>query len=329
MIPEFHIRHLKRHEIDPSRWDDCVRHSANGWLYLHSFYLDAWGPWEGLVATNPEQNDKYLCIMPLPKRTKFGIPYTYIPPLFGQLGIAGRIPVTAAVTNAFLSHIPRSYGLVHTPLNEGNAAPTGIGVRVTKRTNLVLPLTEEYPILHSRFNADAKKNLRQAYARGLYAETGIDVEWVVRLYQGAYEKKNTAFGNADYLRMIRVCRLCIERGHGFTLGIRDSRQTLQAAGFFGLDERRIYYLLGAPGREGRHYNAVHCLIDQVIQKWAGSALELDFEGSDIPSVAAFYRKFAPIARSYYEIRFNRFPRWLQWLPGLQGSSPPGQDRTES
>lgn len=303
------IRYLKREDIDPVRWDNCITRSPNGWLYMRSFFLDSLGPWDALIT--PDDSGDYNYVMPLPKKKKFGITYSWLPPLCGQLGIVGAAPIPATLVAGFLRSIPPSFRLVHTLLNEQNTPPDIPGIGFHPRRNLVLPLNSGYTELHAHYNADAKKNLRQAYAKHLEPEYGIPMATVASMYKAAYGEGNRAYFGNDYRRVTRLCEVCIANGYGFTLGIRDPQQNIQAAAFFGLDEKRVYYLLGAPGPEGRRFNAVHCLIDQVIKRYAGSGLELDFEGSDIASVAAFYQKFNPLVNTYYEVKFNRFPQWMQ------------------
>jgi hypothetical protein len=302
-----HIRYLKRQEIDTARWDRCVAQSPNGWLYMQSFFLDGLGDWDALVT------ETYSYLMPLPTKKKIGFRYSYIPPFTGQLGVVGPNPISPALIDSFLQHIPRSYLLADILLNEQNPPPSIKVNDVFPKTNYVLPLIEDYITLHERYTADAKKNLRQANSNGLFAETGIPVETVITTYRAAYGEKNDFYTPADYQTIAALCTACIQKGHGFTLGIRDTNQTLQAAAFFGIDNKRIYYLLGAPGAEGRRYNAVHYLIDEVIRRYANTNLEFDFEGSDIPSVSAFYRKFNPVAKSYHLIHHSRLPRWLRRL----------------
>jgi hypothetical protein len=303
-----HIRYLRRQEIDTARWDRCIREAPGGLLYLRSFFMDALGAWDAMVAS-PAGSDDYSFVMPLPGKTKYGIGYVYVPPFTGQLGIVGDGPVTATLVNDFFRHIPPSFRLVDMLLNETTPTPTLPGIELIPRTNYVLPLTESYPLLHAHYTADAKKNLRKC--QGFLAHTDIPVETVISLYQGAYGNKSSFLKQKDYACIAQVSNLCIANGHGFTLGIHDGQGALQAAAFFGRDEKRIYYLLGAPTPAGRTNSAAHCLIDHVVRSYAASGLEFDFEGSDIPSVAAFYRKFGPLARPYYQVKFNRFPAWMQ------------------
>lgn len=309
-----HIRYLKRQEIDTGRWDRCIRQAPNGWIYMQSFFLDGISGrrWDALVASSPDSGD-YEYVLPLLKKRKYGLWYTYVSPFVGQSGLIGRQPIPPVLIDHFLSHIPSTFRLVDILLNEQNPPPSLPQIQVTHRTNYVLPLRTDYANLCERYTADAKKNLRRTGNAGLFPEGDIPVSTVIGLYRAAYKNKNRFFSSGDYQRIAALCESCISRGHGFTLGIRDQQHHLHAAGFFAIDDKRIYYLLGAPSPEGRKSNAVHALIDAVIRQYAGKELEFDFEGSDIPSVAAFYRKFSPEARQYCQVKLNRLPRWLQRL----------------
>lgn len=320
------IRYLKRKEIDTARWDRCVALAPNGWLYARSFFLDGVGRWDALVAGD------YDYIMPLPKRRKYGLAYTYIPVFTGQLGIIGIRPVSPELTEQFIYAVPASFRIADLLMNELNPSyspagipspsPAGIpgfspaGILVTRRTNYILSLRDEYAILCERYSADAKKNLRRTSALHLSPCTDIPMDTIIRLYRSAYGDKHPQVSAKAYDRMAEVGRRCISEGMGFTLGINDPGGALLAAAFFGMDDKRIYYILGAPTPQGRQSNAVHSLIDEVIRKYAGTGLVFDFEGSDIPSVAAFYRKFSPQVAYYDHVILNRLPQWIQRLPSF-------------
>jgi hypothetical protein len=64
------------------------------------------------------------------------------------------------------------------------------------------------------------------------------------------------------------------------------------------DEKRLYYLFAAPTILGRKQNITHFFIDGLIKRYAGSELILDFEGSMIPGVARFYKKWGSKVESY-------------------------------
>jgi hypothetical protein len=307
MPGNYHIRYLQRQEIDIARWDLCVTNAPNGWIYARSFFLDGLGKWSALVEGD------YDYIMPLPEKKKYGIRYIYDPPFAGQLGIIGTGPVSRELTDLFIRSVPASFYLVDILLNEQNPGPSVPGVRIITRSNYILPLEDAYTTLNDHYTADAKKNLRRTRSLGLAPTPNIPVDKIVALYRAAYEKKTTRIREEDYNRLSAIANRCLEEGNGFTLGIRDPAGELLAAAFFGLDDKRIYYILGAPTPQGRRSNAIHCLIDEVIKKYAGTGLVFDFEGSDIPSVASFYRKFNPLLRPYDFVQLNRLPRWVSWL----------------
>jgi hypothetical protein len=53
------------------------------------------------------------------------------------------------------------------------------------------------------------------------------------------------------------------------------------------------------------------LIDTFIQNNSGKNLILDFEGSNIPGIARFYKGFGAMAETYYSVHQNRLPRLLR------------------
>jgi hypothetical protein len=321
-LPSRQVHYLRRTEIDIPKWDRCVHRSPNGFIYVNSFFLDALCSWDALVTYGP--GDEYEYIMPLPKKKKYGLTYSYAPPFTGQLGIVGHAPAPASITDDFLHQIPRRFLLVDAMLNEYNPLPCLPDVEFQPRTNLVLPLDAEYSVLYEGYTNDAKKNLRRTERADLIPDYGIPVTTVIDMYRNEYGKLNRTFTTSTYEKIGALCAACIDKGLGFTLGIRDTARTFQAAAFFGIDEKRIYYLLGAPGPEGRRHNAVHALIDEVIRKYAASGLALDFEGSDISSVAAFYRKFGPRMMLYHQVRLIRYPHWVRRLTGIPAPFPQSQ-----
>jgi hypothetical protein len=50
---------------------------------------------------------------------------------------------------------------------------------------------------------------------------------------------------------------------------------------------------------GRAIGIMHGIINWVIQKYEGENVLLDFEGSSIPSVASFYKKFGATEFPYF------------------------------
>lgn len=301
------IRYLSRSEIDSFKWDLCVTHAPNGWIYARTFFLDNLGDWGALVKGD------YDFIMPLPQKRKYGIPYVYIPPFTGQLGIVGAGPVSTGLMEEFVGAIPRHFVRVDLLMNEQNPSWTAPNSNSIKRINYVITLNEDYHSILSKYTGNAKKTIDRALAAGLSPQWGVSVDRVIDLYRHAYGKKNKHLSDQDYVRFKTLAEQCLHLGYGLTLGIQNAEKELVAAAFFGKDQRRVYYILGAPNSAGRIANAFHCLINEVIRMHAGSGLIFDFEGSNIPSVAQFYRKFKPEAMHYELITIRSLSRWWSWM----------------
>jgi hypothetical protein len=64
---------------------------------------------------------------------------------------------------------------------------------------------------------------------------------------------------------------------------------------------------------GKTLGASHSLIDAFIKDHAGEDIVLDFEGSDIPSLAFFYSSFGAVEEKYSAIKLNKLPALIKWL----------------
>jgi hypothetical protein len=297
------IRFLQRHEIENAKWDQCVLKAPNGWLYARTFYLDGMGDWGGLIL------DDYEYIMPLPWRKKWGFDYIYPPAFSGQLGIISEKNITATIVKQFIESIPDSFKLCDLMMNELNPSFSSENIVSIQRTNYVIPLKDGYDTVSAAFNDDAKKNIRRAKANSLILEENVSMQAVITMYKQAYGNKNKHISGRDYLKFDALAQRCIQLKLGFTVGVKNPENELVATAFFGIDEKRIYYLLGAPSLAGRKLGAVHFLINEIIRKFSGERLLFDFEGSDILSVSQFYLKFGPVVKHYQFIRLNNLPNW--------------------
>ena len=89
-------------------------------------------------------------------------------------------------------------------------------------------------------------------------------------------------------------------------------QLLATAVFF-FSHNRAYYILVGNHPNGKTLGASHTLIDAFIKDHAGENLLLDFEGSDISSLAFFYSSFGAVEEKYSAVKLNRLPAPIKWL----------------
>ena len=95
--------------------------------------------------------------------------------------------------------------------------------------------------------------------------------------------------------------------------IKSKDETLLSIALFFKDKKRIYYILSTLLPEGRKYDANALLLYEVIREFSNQNLLFDFEGSDIPSINFFFKKYKPIEEPYFFVRINKLSFWKKWI----------------
>ncbi|MEO7922366.1 MAG: hypothetical protein ABIR30_01715 [Chitinophagaceae bacterium] len=299
------IRYVHGKEIDRTKWDRCIENAPNGLIYSYSFYLDQMAKnWDGLVL-----ND-YEAVMPLTWNNKYGIRYLYQPFLTAQLGVFGQ-GLTGKTIHDFIEAIPNSFRLVEIPLNYGNTdgIPAGLS---RSRKNYTLLLGKPYEELYSGNNENTRRNIKKAAQTGCTATKNIPVENVIDL--AVQHMKSYSRESAENLENFRkLYQQLDEKKMTAVYGIESAEKTLLASCIFFFSHNRAYYILVGNHPSSRATGASHALIDTFIKDHAGKNILLDFEGSDIPTLASFYSGFGAMNEPYPFLKINRLPFYMKWM----------------
>ncbi len=294
------VKYVRHQDIDKQRWDQLVRQTRGGTLYCRSWYLDAVCPdWEALV------NEDYTVGMPLTVRKKFGISYLYQPLLSQQLGVLSREPLKPYQVDAVIAAIPASFRLVEITLNDSN--PPGKKFRVEKHTTCRLSLNRQYQQIQEKYTENTRRNLKKV-TENMRFRTNITAEEFLELL-GQDKSAGAAILNAAKNRpaLQRLIPAMLNHNSGMICGIKNRTGQLLAAALMGQDKYFHYYLAPAMNEEGREARAMFYLVDRYIHLNAGLQATLDFEGSDIETVARFYTGFGAVPSTYSSLRINRLP----------------------
>jgi hypothetical protein len=295
------IQFLSHDQIDKRRWDQLIRNSNMGNLYGQSWYLDTVCPgWQALV------NSDYSRIMPLTSRSKFGFSYLYQPLLSQQLGIFSQSRLRPEEVDEFLGAIPSSFKLIEITLNEQN--PPGPKFETGKHTTYRLNLHRPYDQLLGKFSENTTRNLKKATVEGLRFRTNITTEEFLDLLlhdKSAGAKILNIKNNRQLLT--KLVPAILNHNAGMICGVKNRHGDLLAAALMGQDKAYHYYLAPALNEAGRESRSMFYLIDRYIHLHAGLPVILDFEGSDIESVARFYKGYGATPSTYTSLRINRLP----------------------
>jgi len=290
------IRHLQHKQIDPLKWDGAIFRSRVPQAYALFGYLNKItdNHWSALVYGD------YEAVFPLPLKQKFGITYVVQPIFCQQLGAFGTC--TNVSTMDFVNAIPKHFVRVRMNLNpyfDKQNKPV-----LTVKTNLVLPLSSQ-----PDYNKDCRKNLLGLQKYPIqFEENKISIHDAVGVYRQAWGNSNLQLALNDYNRFVGACETLQESHNGVLTIAATNTETNELLGaaiilrLTNLDQHQIQllqYVCAGPTAEGKPMGIMHGIIDAAIQKHLGPNTVFDFEGSSIPSVAAFYKKFGPEDNPYY------------------------------
>ena len=286
------IKYLKHSELDINKWNQCIENSFNGLIYAHSWYLSMVNEnWEALVE------DDYERVFPLTPGRKFGIDYLYQPRFTQQLGIFSKSILTEEIVMNFLEAIPEKFKYTDINLNTFNKLN-----QAAKSTsfwlNHELDMISPYEKLASDYSSNLKRNLKKATASKISIVKNIKPDYIINIFKTNKGKQLGALRENDYQLLKRIVYLLIYKGIAETVGAFDENNELCAGAIFVYSKKKAIFYFSATNEFAKASAAMPLLIDTFIRENSGKHLTLDFEGSNDPNLARFYKGFGA-KETYY------------------------------
>lgn len=305
------IKYVKREDIDRVKWDSCVHYAINGNISGYTWYLDnICEQWDGLVEGD------YESVMPLVWNDKWlGVKQIFQPFLAQQLGVFSVHVPSQKRVQGFLDAIPAEFKKIVMHLNEGIRLKTAENFEVIERDNYVLNLYQDYDTIENNYSKNHKRSLKKARKFNHIIGGNLKPEKLMELYREHQGVKIKAFKDDSYHAAHRIIYNALHRGRGFISCIQSDEGEVLAAAFFTISHNRMTLLFPSTTPQGRTENAMHQLIDMLIQSNSPRKVLLDFEGSSVPSIARFYQGFGASSRPYVQLVRNDLPFWMKWLKG--------------
>lgn len=295
------ISYLKHEEVDKKKWDHCISQALNGIVYAYSWYLDLACPgWDALVEGD------YECVMPLPNRKKFGINYIYPPYFIQQLGVFSTEILSEERVHAFLEVIPPNFKYIQQNLNTFNKLKHN-GFTITPRKTHELDLIPDYSLLSSHYSENIKRNIKKGKKHELKLDFNMQPSQIIELFRNNRGKTVDTFVSKDYLVIEAIMTFARTMNLGQVWSVTDPGTNLLAAAFFIESNGKVIFLFSGVSEEGKSKGAMPFLIDSFIRFNSQRNLTLDFEGSDDPELARFYRGFGSKECVYLQVTQNRLP----------------------
>lgn len=289
------IRYIGRRQIDEEHWNRVIASSGFETIYPYTWYLDACADqWGAFVM------EDYECIMPVAFRKKIGMRYTYQPVYCQQLGVFSGKRIDVEIIRMFLHALEKKFGMGDYALNEGNMIGEEQGFEVTDNMNYVLPLDKDHAALRRNYTENCRRNLKRAerYNLQFTEEVGIDEIISLKKNSGTAPQNNSHYA---YIKSLLMKMKSLDKIRIF--GAREENH-LVAAAVFAFSNQRGIFLLSVSSEAGKEHRAMFMVVDQFIRMHAGKLPKLDFEGSNLPSIARFFRGFGAKPEVYQRITFQ-------------------------
>jgi hypothetical protein len=297
------IKYLNHNAIDKAKWDKTIGESFNGIIYALSWYLDAVTPgWEALV-----END-YESIMPLTCNRKFGIHYLRPAFITQQLGVFSIKETKGFNIDSFINSIPQKYRWIDIHLNHYNLSNN----KLTRNSNFELNLQNDYKALFDNFSINTRRNIKKSTTAGLTVSEVDEIKLLVKIFRENKGSSLNGLNDEFYEALNLVFGEAVRRGMATVFEVLKNGETIAGAVFFTFKGRSIF-VFSATSVEGKNDKAMFYLMDYFIRANAGNQRILDFEGSNIDSLAKFYKSFGAVDFTYPSLKINRLPFWLKWI----------------
>lgn len=308
-MPDYEIRPLDESEFP--LWDRFVDKSSKGTLFHKSFWLGASG--EKFVIYGYFKGGELYAGIPLTHHTRVKFKIASHPALTPYLGVlfkrqdtkyVKRISQEKEISRIIARRLKDDFHLVNFRFPPGfsDLQPFiwegfSVGVRYTYVINLDSSLEDIWNSMEDTRRNDIRKAERD-YISTIFSN---DFEQTFSLVEKTLARqdmragfKAAAFSYNEALKLSNQCKSFLAK---------DKNGDYMAVVYIVWDNKRSYYLLGGYDHEKSHHGASAIAMWEAIRfaKEKLSLREFDFEGSMIPQVEQFFRKFGGEQTPYYTV----------------------------
>lgn len=285
------IKYLKHNTINKQKWDNCISSSKNGMIYGFSWYLDSvCDNWDALVL------DDYQAIIPLPWTKKYGIKTVYQPYFCQQLGVF-YLAGNENIAKLFIKKIPFWFFKIAISFN----AKCKIDGKYQKRLNHILPINLPYHIISKSYKPDLVRYLKTPTPFSF--SENLKIEVIIAFYIKFYQQKHPNISLLMYDKLSKLCYELALRNKLYIFGLLNNEGELIAFELGAYHNKTVHRILAGSHPDYKKHRLNHHLLDYIIRIHSEKYDYLDFEGSEIESIAYFNRKFNPIETYYRNLSY--------------------------
>ena len=205
------------------------------------------------------------------------------------------------LTALILTQFP-SFSLLNIDLHptiKFNINPFTDFISSQKKTNILHLSNKE--LCYQMFKPALQRQIKKA-AKNLIIFEKDDIELFYLLHCKTFEKNNE-LPPTPFLSFQNTWKICKQNECGKLLFIQDDQQNIHAALFLTYDSTSSYYLAGGTNAQYYGSGAMSLLMWHAIQVSIDMGkTQFDFEGSMVPTIDTFFKKFSPTEIEYTNLQ---------------------------
>lgn len=277
-------------DIDRLKWQSLLASSDQALIFDEDWYLDICAPnWQVIEI------DKYAAAMPLPINSKGGIDHVYLPFFIRRLGCLGDTARMDELCGYLEKNFPR--------IDIAVEAHKGIS-NENEAAYQSLDINRSYEEIYAGYSKNAKRILKKA--SDLTIKPSTDISRLIEGFRNSAGKKVSVLKDQEYSTLNTLMTEAVKRNAGECIEAYLNNDYLGS--LFVLKHRHIItYLKSYVSEEGKNLGASYVLVDYVINTNCGEYTTLDFGGSNVKSVASFYKKFGASDAFYVLLKQDNSP----------------------
>ncbi len=156
--------------------------------------------------------------------------------------------------------------------------------------------------LFKGFETLRQRNIREAQKKGAYSKKTDDVELFIEFYRRLMIEQGVQSDEQKLQRMKDLIASLMDGDKAFLLTSRNSEGAIMYITIYCYDEKRAYYLFGAPNPEAQErYKGTISFWDGFKELAAMGIKEVDMEGINSPNRGWFKLSFGGSINPYYEV----------------------------
>ena len=281
---------VERKDIDDKKWNRTVEKSSVQNPLLYSWAMDATSyNWCAVIDGN------YDFIFPIPYELKLGVKRARQQPFSRQVDFIGDE-----------TYFPQALELAKQEFHT-------FDVRVTE--NQCGEADQEFQRLDlskpAEYKTNAKRKVKKADEVYTY-EVSSDPHALLAMYaENSFLKFKQPLSNIDRLDQLMLAYLSNQKGYILNAVVDGE---VYGAIFIIEDKSTTYYLIGDAPESAKKKGVIYGLMNQAITRAQEKRMRyFDFGGSNVGSVAAFYKKFGAEDCVYSRIHWDRAPAWFKLI----------------